>query len=134
MAYSGYLLKIGSSEIPFKYIMFDSYNITPNTRTDQDPIRNANNNLIRNVLTHTLTSITFNTRPMGLADMQAFMLLIKSNLTNDLEKKCSLTYYDMENDTYNTDYFYIPDIKWSIQRADADSVWYNSTEISFIEY
>ena len=134
MAYNGYLIKTGSTTIPFRYIKFDSYSITPNSRLDLDSYRNANGVLIREVLEHTATQVVFATPPMDLADMQAFVSLLKTNFTSDIERKCALTYYDMENDVYATGNFYMPDIKWSIYHANSSNIKYNPTEVSFIEY
>lgn len=107
MAYSGgYLVKVGTYEIPLSLIKLDSYVIAPAQRQDLDSYVDADGNLHRNPVPHTRSKITFETIYMTVKDMEAFMAHITSQYTNGLEKKVQVTYYEPEYSNYVTGYFY----------------------------
>ena len=56
MAYNGYLLKMGDTTIPFKYMRYDNYSVTVNTQ-DIDTQQNGNGVVVRNVLDHSSIKI-----------------------------------------------------------------------------
>lgn len=136
MAYNGYLVKVGTTKLPTKYIKASSYEATPNQRQDLDSYRNGAGVLQRNVLEHTASKVEFNTIPMKNDDMAGFMELIRSNYTSEKERKLSLDYYCPDTDSYKSGNFYVPDIPFPINRVDDTNniIWYDSTTIKFIEY
>jgi hypothetical protein len=70
------------------------------------------------------------------ADVDEMMTLFRNAWTSTSERKLDLQYYDMETNSYKTGTFYMPDIKFQIQRIDTirNIIYYNETRIAFIEY
>lgn len=136
MAFNGSLISLGGSNFPLKYVFKESYKVTPNRRQDLDPYRDANGNLHRNVLSHTATTITFQTKPMWNTDFEAMMSFIRNRYTNVAEKKLSITYYSPDTDSYKTGNFYMPDMEFNMNMVDTynNRILYNSMTLEFIEY
>lgn len=131
MAFQGYFIKVGNYTIPLTYMKLESYTSMPDQRQDLDSYRDADGYLHRNVLPHTATKIEFETPYMRRTDMQKLIQGIRSNLTNNLARSCTVTYYDDETDSYKTGTFYMP--------GTLEYKWYNveiyaPTRFAFIEY
>ena len=141
MAFSGYLLKIGTGnsavEFPMKYIEAESFKSTPNQRMEQKANRNGRGVLVRVTLAHTPYKVEFNTID-GLDNVQVKEIntLIQNHYTVPKERKLTITYYDNEMDTYKTANVYCPDVEYNIQRIDKEhnKVIYKSLRYAFIEY
>lgn len=136
MAFDGYLIKSGSDKFPLKYVYKESYKITPNRRQDLDPYRDANGLLHRNTLSHTASTIQFQTKPMWNDDFETVMSWLRSHYSNSQEKKISLTYYSPDTNSYKNGNFYVPDIEMTMDLVDTtnNKVLYLSTTLEFIEY
>lgn len=134
MAYNGYLLKAGSTEIPLNFIRYDTYNIQPRQRQDLDPYRDINGVLHRNVVSNMPSVITFNTPTMYSDDLQTFLGIIRNNYTSAKERKLDLTYYDMETDSYRSGEFYMAQPSFVIKMIKDGKIMYNELTINFIEY
>ena len=136
MAFSGYLLSLGGSNLPLKYIYKESYKVTPNRRQDLDPKRDEEGKLHRNTLSHTATTISFQTKPMWNDEMASLMSLIRGSYSNTLEKKVNVTYFSPDTNSYHSGTFYIPDIEFTIDMVDTkeNRILYLSTTIELIEY
>ena len=136
MAFNGSLLKLGGADFPLKYIYKESYKITPNRRQDLDPKRTESGKLKRNTLSHYVTTIQFQTKPMWNNEFAQMMSFIRSHYSNEKEKKFSITYYSPDTNDYETGDFYLPDVEISMDMVDTDKkkIFYLSTTIEFIEY
>ena len=139
MAFNGYLIRVGGSSgtnLPMKYIKVEGYNITPNQRMETEAKRDVTGVLHRTTVAHTSSKVEFNTPVMTNADVDEMMTLFRSAWTNTSERKLDLQYYDMETNSYKTGTFYMPDIKFQIQRIDSirNIIYYMETRIAFIEY
>lgn len=139
MAFSGYLLKLGGSGgtvFPMKFIKLEGYNITPNQRMESEAKRAITGVLHRTTVAHTASKIEFNTPKMTNIEVDSMMSLFRNFWTSTAERKINLEYYDMETNTYKTGTFYMPDIKFEIERIDLETnlVYYGETRIAFIEY
>lgn len=139
MAFNGYLLKLGGASgtiFPMKYIKVEGYDITPNQRMESEAKRAITGVLHRTTVAHTASKIEFNTPNMTNLEVAEMMQLFRSNWTSTAERKLSLQYYDPETNTYKTGDFYMPDIKFPIQRVDLENnlIYYGETRIAFIEY
>lgn len=130
--YKGYLLKFGSNIMPNKYFL--EYSSTPNQRMESGAERDQNGDLIRDTLPHKKTLITFSTHILSLDEKIEFQNIINSSITNTTQRKCSLTYWNDEVNSYNTGYFYIPDITYTVIDASAADIQYNPISIELIEY
>ena len=130
--YQGYLLKFGNNIMPNGY--FNEYSSTPNQRLDSDAERDNNGNLQRSTLQNGKTSITFSTHILFLDEKLKFQEIINLSIINEVQRKCYVTYWNDETNTYSSGYFYIPDIEFSIMDADSGTIKYNPISVELIEY
>lgn len=136
MAFNGDLLKFGNDTFPLKYVFKESYKVTPNRRQDLDPYRDGNGVLRRNTLSHTATTIQFQTRPMWNDEFEQLMSFLRSHYNNSREKKLSITYYSPDINSYKTGDFHVPDVEMTMDLVDTSNkkIFYLSTTLEFIEY
>nr|DAH30332.1 MAG TPA: hypothetical protein [Caudoviricetes sp.] len=132
MAYQGYLIKVGNTVFPMKYIRAETYKCTPNQRIDQDSDSDATGMLHRNVLPHTRTKIEFETPQMlrG-ADVLAISTLLG---LSGSRRDVTITYWDHESQSYKTGKCYVPDISYQLMRNTGDDLVYMPIRYAFIEY
>nr|DAK80925.1 MAG TPA: hypothetical protein [Caudoviricetes sp.] len=133
MAYQGYLIKVGNTVFPMKYIRAETYKCTPNQRIDQDSDSDATGMLHRNVLPHTRTKIEFETPQMlrG-ADVAAINALL--GLAGNARRDVTIEYWDHESQGYKTGQCYVPDVSYQIMRNAGDDLVYMPIRYAFIEY
>lgn len=134
MAYQGYVIKFGNTILPWSYIAANSYKCTPSRPLDLDSYRDGNGVLHRTVLSHTVTTIEWDTPYLSNTQAQAMLSIIKGAMTNTKERKVTVTYYDHYNNTYKTGSFYIVDIEFVPFKADETEIIYNPIHIELIEY
>jgi hypothetical protein len=134
MAYNGYLLKAGNTEIPLSYIRYDTYTIQPRQRQDLDPYRDVNGVLHRNVVENMPSVIEFNTPTMDSDKLQDFFDIIRENYDDSKERKIHLTYYDMESDSYRSGDFYMAQPNFKIRQIIDGKILYDEMTINFIGY
>ena len=134
MAYQGYLIKIGNTILPHKYIKADSYSTTLIVQ-DLDSYRDMEGKLHRTALKHRVNKIEFST-PAMMTDKQMteFLQLISSNYTNVEERKVNATVYVPEINDYMTQEMYFPDATFSIYGIFRGVVRYNSVRFALIAY
>ena len=132
MAYQGYLIKVGNTVFPMKYIRAETYKCTPNQRIDQDSDSDATGMLHRNVLPHTRSKIEFETPQMlrG-ADVLAISTLLG---LSGSRRDVTITYWDHESQSYKTGKCYVPDISYQLMRNTGDDLVYMPIRYAFIEY
>ncbi len=135
MAYSGYLVKLGSDYVvPSKYIAYNSYKVEWSVN-DLDSYRDANGELHRNALQRRTLKIEWEIPAMYDSDIKTFMSAIRTRFTNNNEKKLNITAYIPELDAYKTEACYLTsDVNFSIRYADEDKILYDPTRIAFIGY
>ena len=137
MAYKGYLLKFGNTKLPNKYLAYDSYEITPNQRTELEAYRDQNTNkLHRETIPYPKTKIDCETHVMYEDEKIEFQNILKNGLVNALQRKYNVEYYDPEENTYKSGEFYIPDTPFKIIRTDDETnkVLFNKIRLALIEY
>lgn len=134
MAYAGYLIKVGSYTIPLSIIRAETYSPYKSV-TDLDSYVDANGELHRNALDHIAYKIEFETIPL-LTDVQFGDLMsnLYAQMSNQLERKTSVTAYIPEINDYITQDMYMPDIKPVLYYADGEKVQYNQIRLAFIGY
>ena len=134
MAYSGYLIKIGTFEIPTSLIKADSYQAYKSV-TDMDSYVDADGVLHRNALSHFGWKCEFETVPM-MTDKTfgALMSSIYGQFTNATERKALCTIYIPETDAYVSCDMYMPDIKPQMYYADSTKIQYDAVRFAFISY
>lgn len=133
MAYQGYLIKVGNTIFPMKYIRAETYKCTPNQRIDQGSDSDATGALHRNVLPHTRSKIEFETPQMlrG-ADVLAISTLL--GLVGNARRDVTITYWDHESQDYKTGKCYVPDISYQLMRNTGSDLVYMPIRYAFIEY
>lgn len=130
--YQGYLLKFGNTIMPNKYFL--EYSSTPNQRMESDAQRDQFGDLHRATLPHHKSSITFSTHILPLDEKIRFQNIINNAITNSLQRRVSVTYWNDETNSYRTGSFYIPDIEFQVIDADATNIEYNPITVELIEY
>ena len=111
MAYSSYLIQIGSGNTAFtitgeKYIEKGSYKAVPK-RQDVDPVRTVDGKLHRNVIEHAPLVVSFNTLSLTNTELGNLFGGIAANYLNELERKVLATAYVPELDEYVTQEMYL---------------------------
>lgn len=130
--FEGYMIKIGDNIFPNEYISMNTYNSSPNQRTDQDSYTDGNGKLQRNILPHTRTKVTFSTPDeLHLEDK----IKMQSFFNRD---ETTLTYWNDETNSYCEGNFYIADPNFPIKRIvdngkDSDII-YSPITLEIIEY
>ena len=133
--FNGSLFSIGGADFPLEFIFKESYHVWPR-RLDLDSTRNITGELMRNVLAHTASKITFQTKPMYNYDFRRMMDFIQTHMIDVQARKFSLIYYCPDTDDYAQGTFYMPDVDINIDLVDSvnKTMLYRSSTISFIEY
>ena len=135
MAYSGYLIKIGTYTVPFKYIKAESYSCVWSV-VDFDSYRDANGELHRDAVSDRRTmKVEWETPDLSDSDFTTLMTAIKNQFISAVAKSCTVTAYMPEEDAYKTDKCYLTsDVNFTIRYADANGLRYNPVRFAFIGY
>ena len=132
MAYSGYLISVGTYVIPMTYINEKSYKCTYSVM-DLDSYRDANGVLHRNAVLK-VPHCSFETRPLKNADVASLWSNISSQYTSAAERRVLATVYLPETDGYYTGSFYIPDTNITINTINHGNIQYEPITFEFIGY
>lgn len=139
MAWGGYFLKNAITNTVFNnhLIQWDSYLSTPNQREEIKAYRDeVTRQLYRVTATGHKTKIEFTTIPYlnGLQKV-AIQSFFREQSPDWNQRKCQLTYWNDEDNTYYTSYFYVPDITFKVHHLDHNNnPIYEALEIHLIEY
>ena len=134
MAYSGFLIKVGSYTVPFRYIEASKYK-TGVKGQDLDSYRDANGILHREALSNVSIKTEWETpNDMEESDVRDLMDNIRAQYTNQTEKKALVTAFMPETGNYVTMECYAPDIEYTIDNADESTIKYASFRLAFIGY
>lgn len=134
MAFQGYLIKCGTTEIPSKFINEKTFVATPNMRFEKKAQRDAN------VLLHRVTSpnvkqvISFQTTPMNEAEKTELLNIFKNAYTIEIQRKLPISYWNIENGEYKNANCYIADIEYTIRQHTDNDVFYEPFTVNFVEY
>lgn len=133
MAYSGFLVRIGSYTVPFKFITSGyKCGIKGN---DLDSYNDADGLLQRNALENVAIKLEWNTPYMEGKDCAELMGAIRSNYIDVTEKKALVTAYMPEINGYVSMNCYVPDIEFEFDYADENGeVWFKPVRIACIGY
>lgn len=138
MAYAGYLIKLqtGSTwvEFPLSAIKVESYKVTPHQRMESEAARSVTGVLHRTTCAHTASKIEFETPSMTNVKWAELHSLLSNAYTSTLRRDITIEYYSPDDDDYHGANCYMPDIAFTILRADASTVLYDSIRLAFIEY
>lgn len=137
MAFAGYLIKLGGSsgpELPMTFMRPETYAAEPNQRLETEAARAVTGVLHRATVDHTATKIEFETPIMTNSQIATLNTLIKNAMSDTHKKDITIYYYDSENDSYKTADCYMPDVKYTIQWVQGNTVYYKPIRYAFIEY
>lgn len=131
MAHAGYQLKVGTYEVPNKFIKYDSWQSTYET-LDFDSYRDANGLLHRNAVSRKL-KVEFETPIMYKSDFDTFMTNIRGQLTG-LEQYGQVKAYIDELGDYVEQKCYLVNVNPKIQQNSPLGLIYQPCRICFIAY
>lgn len=147
--FRGYLIKAVTRQstappyedavFPLNYILWDSYKSTPNQREEIKAYRDENTrNLTRVTASGKKSVIEFKLRQLHLADkmfIQGWLHNAEENTQEAHEqRKIQLEFWDDEENTYKTGYFYRPNTEFEILRLMDDDIVYKELTLKFVEY
>ena len=134
MAYGGFLIKVGDYTVPFRYIEAKKFKCGIKGQ-DLDSYRDANGILHREALQNVAIKVEWET-PADLeeSDVRDLMDHIRAQYTHRVEKKALVTAYMPEIGVYATMDCYAPDIEYTLDYADENTIKYASFRLSFIGY
>ena len=134
MAYSGFLIKVGNYTVPFRYIEAKKYKCGIKGQ-DLDSYRDANGILHREALKNKAIKTEWEI-PTGKeeSELRELMDNIRSQYTNQIEKKALVTAWMPEIGDYVTMDCYMPDVEYTIDYADESTIEYSSFRLAFIGY
>lgn len=136
--FQGYLIKatVTGTIFPHEYIVYDTYDTTPNQREELKAYRDDNTrNLTRVTAAGKKSVIAFKTRDnLHLSDLQALKEFFSANESDASQRKINLEYWDMENLEYKTGDFYRPNMKYTIRKITDNDIIIKEMQIDFIEY
>lgn len=136
MSFNGYLIKLGNTNLPYKFISAESYKCHPDQRMETSAKRVSTGVLHRATCEHTATKIEWETPAMWDADMRALTALFDANWSDAHARKITVTYYDTWTNEHKTGTFYMPDPEMNIQRVDVENhrILYAPMRVALIEY
>lgn len=136
--FNGWLIKFGEQIMPNEFLLVEGWEATPNQRTELDAYRDGNNLLHRETSENFKTKLVMSVADLDLADKIRFQSIVNSGMIDAKERKVNVTYWNDETNRYETSPtgFYIPDIKWVIERVDEEenNIHYKKFTITLIEY
>ena len=132
MAYAGYLLKIGTYQIPHSILKADEYSPYVNMQ-DLDDYTDANGYLHREPVDLKVAKVEFETVPgLDNAKFSEFMQSIQAQYTMAKGRQFSFTCYIPEYDDYVTQTGYLADFQPKISLADGTKIIYDSFRMAII--
>ena len=136
--FSGYLLRAVSTNtiFPNKFIKLESWTSTPDQREELVAYRDDNSrNLVRVTATGKKSVFSFKTRDnLHLKDKQEIQDFFYNAESDHDQRKVELEFWNDETNSYDTGYFYRPNMPFPIKRIDEDDVVYGELTLEFVEY
>ena len=133
MAFSDYLIKVGSYTIPNSAIKYDSWSSIYETQ-DYDSYRDANGDLHRNALANRKMKVEFNTPYMYKKDFDNLMTGIRGQFLSSKEQSANVTAYIDELGDYVTQKCYLVNVNPKVAQNSPTGIIYQPTRICFIAY
>lgn len=143
MAYSTYLIKIkgitssqtASSDyvVPLTALSFNSYKATRST-LDGSAKRNGKGRLKRKTYSHRVCHCKFTFRQMKADELYDIWKEMRARYVKVRQKKVKASIWVPEINDYVEDYFYMPDIEFTILRIEDNKPIYAATDVELIGY
>jgi hypothetical protein len=134
--FRGYLIGNSNGETLDRYIQYDTYKAVPNQREELVAYRDDNTReLYRETADGMKTTISFNTLPVDLKGKMAIQNFFNNAMVIAKERKVRITYWDDDENTYKSSYFYLPSqLEFNIRTHTDDNIFYKPLSIELIEY
>jgi hypothetical protein len=136
--FKGYLLKAIDTDtiLSGEYIETTTWKSTPNQREEIKAWRDDNTRDLTRITAKGKKSIfSFSTvAGMNLEQKMAFQKFFTDAEDNAEERKIHLQYWNDEDNTYKTGYFYRPNMEFTIQEYTDDDIIYDTMNFDFVEY
>lgn len=136
--FKGYLLKAIDTDtiLSGEYIETTTWKSTPNQREEIKAWRDDNTRDLFRITAEGKKSIfSFSTvAGMNLEQKMAFQKFFTDAEDNAEERKIHLQYWNDEDNTYKTGYFYRPNMEFTIQEYTDDDIIYDTMNFDFVEY
>lgn len=133
MAYSNFLIEVGTYVIPAKFIKYDSWQSTYET-VDFDSYRDADAYLHRNALPSRKIKVEFETPYLYKKDFDELMANIRSQFVSSVEQSALITAYIDEIGDYVTQKCYLVNINAKVEQNSPLGAIYKPTRIAWIGY
>ena len=133
MAYSNFLIEVGTYVIPNKFIKADSWQSTYET-VDFDSYRDANAYLHRNALADRKIKVEFETPYMYKKDFDTLMFNIRNQYVSAVEQSANITAYVDEIGDYVTQKCYLVNVNPKVAQNSPLGIIYQPTRIAWIGY
>ena len=144
MAWQGYLFKktitVGTSTVdvvfPDRYIALDTWDSTPNQREEIKAYRDDNTRDLTRITAQGKKSVfKFKTRKyLHLAEKQEIQNFFTLSESDPNQRKIYLTFWNDEDNTYKSGYFYRPNMNFKIYKITNDDIIYDEMSFELIEY
>ena len=135
--YQGYLIRGNKThtDFPMDLIIEDTYDVTPDQRSELKAFRDSNNYLNRVTSPNFKSKIVFQTREMNESDMERIRSWINNNLINPIQNSLDLTIYKPNQATYeNIGMAYKTDETYRIHSISSSDIKYGKITWTFIQY
>lgn len=136
--FAGYLLKAVATNtiFPHNYIALESWNSTPDQREELKAYRDDNTrNLTRVTAAGKKSVFSFETRDkLNLEDKMAIQKFFTDAESDHDQRKIQLQFWNEETNSYDTGYFYRPNMNFSIYKINGNDIIYKPLKFEFIEY
>lgn len=130
--YQGFLLKVGNTEIPRRFMKIDSFDVSY-PALDLDAQRTADSNLHRNVIGRKL-KVEFTTPYLYSNEMDELWSIINANILTELEQDANITCYYKKINDYVTQRCYLVDPEFKVAQNSVLGDIYSPMRICFIAY
>lgn len=136
--FKGYLLRAVATDtiLSGEFIETATWKTTPNQREEIKAIRDDNTRDLFRITAEGKKSIfQFDTVDgMNLEQKMAFQKFFTDAESNVEERKIQLEYWNDEDNSYKTGYFYRPNMEFTIQEYTNSDIIYGSMNFQFVEY
>lgn len=121
---------------PNEYIAYDTWDTNPNQREEIKAYRDDNTrNLTRITAQGKKSTFKFDTREnLHLADIEAIKSFFDSCMQDANQRRVWLQYWNMEELTYKTGMFYIPNASFKIKKITNNDIIFDVHTFDLIEY
>lgn len=126
--YNGYLLKIGTTQVPNSYIDRTSWKCTPLARRVIDSFFDLSGEYHEYLADHQRTTIQFSFREHKESEHSIITAFLSKRDNVEVE------YYNDLTQTYESGIFRISDFDFQQKKTFDNTVWYDRTTIKMTEY